>query len=153
MQSTALCLASVIFLFASAPAADTPEALIKSLYARHQPGKNKNLDWCDKKAISKYADARLTALFLEDCACARRTREICNLDSDPFYDAQDFDDGDPNPRVKQLAANSYEVTFSNFGDQKLIYKMKKTSAGWRVSDIDSPSNKWSLVKLLSTRQE
>jgi hypothetical protein len=153
MQSTALCVASVVFLFASAPAVDTPETLIKSLYARHQPGKDKNLDWCNKKAISKYADARLTTLFLKDCECARRTQEFCMLDSDPFYDAQDFDSSDPNPRVRQVAANTYEVTFSNFGDQKLIYKMKKTSAGWRVSDIESPSNKWTLTKLLSTKSD
>ena len=153
MTSTALCVASVVFLFASAPAADTPESLIKSLYARHQPGKDKNLDWCNKKAISKYADARLTALFIKDCECTRRTQEICNLGSDPFYDAQDFDGSDPNPRIRQVAANAYEVTFSNFGDQKLIYKLKKTSDGWRVSDIESPSNKTSLVKLLSTKSD
>jgi hypothetical protein len=152
MRLTALCASSLVFLFASAPA-DTPETLIKALYARHQPGKDKNLDWCNKKAISKYTDARLTALFLKDCECTHRTREICNLGSDPFYDAQDFDNSDPNPRLKQIAGNAYEVTFSNFGDNKLIYKVKKTSDGWRVSDIESPSNKWSLVKMLSAKTD
>jgi hypothetical protein len=63
----------------------------------------------------------------------------------------DIQTSDPNPRVRQVAANAYEVRFSNFGDQKLIYKMKKSSDGWRVSDIASPSNKWSLIKLLSVR--
>ena len=150
-MKTTLCIASAIFLFASAPASDTPESLIKSLYARHQPGKDKNLDWCNKKAISKFADARLTALFLKDCACAKKTGEICMLDSDPFYDAQDFDDSDPNPRVKQLTLDSFEVTIHNFEDYKLIYKMTKTSAGWRISEIEGPTNK-SLVKLLSTKQ-
>ena len=141
----------IAFLFATTPAADTPSALIKSLYARHQPGKDQNLDWCDKKAISKFADPQLTALFIKDCQCQKRTGEICNIDSDPFYDAQDFGTSDPNPRVRQIAPNTYEVTFTNMSDHKLIYKMTKTSAGWRISDIDSPENKWSLVKLLSTK--
>jgi hypothetical protein len=151
MKSSALCLISLWFVVGLARAADnTPESFIKSLYAVHQPGKDKNLDWCDKKAISKFADARLTSLFLKDCECARRTGEICQLDSDPFYDAQDFDDGDPNPRVKRTATNSFEVTIHNFDDYKLIYKMKKTSDGWRISDIEGPTNK-SLVKLLTAK--
>ena len=134
MKSTALCLASLLFVVGLARGSDnTPDGLIKSLYARHQPGKDKNLDWCDRKTISKYCDARLTDLFIKDCQCARRTGEICQLDSDPFYDAQDFDGSDPNPRVKRLSANSFDVTFHNFQDHKLIYKMKKTSDGWRVS--------------------
>jgi hypothetical protein len=141
----------IAVLFASTPAADTPATLIQSLYARHQPAKNKSLNWCNKKAISSFVDTRLTALFIKDCQCQKRTGEICNLDSDPFYDAQDFDDADPNPRVQEVAPNTYEVTITNFGDLKLIYKMTKTSAGWRISDIESPANKWSLVKLLSTK--
>jgi hypothetical protein len=140
----------IAFLFATAPAADTPEALIQSLYARDRPGKDKSIDWCDKKTISQFADARLTALFIKDCKCAKRTGEICQLDSDPFYAAQDFDAADPNPRVKQIAPNTFEVTITNFGDQKLIYRMTKTSAGWRISDISS-ADEPSLVKLLSTK--
>src|SRR5438128_12530160 len=99
------------------PAADTPVALIQSLFARHQPKKDKSLNWCDKTTIASFVDARLTALFIKDCQCAKRTGEICQIDSDPFYDAQDFDDADPNPRVKEIAPNTYAVTISNFGDQ------------------------------------
>ena len=141
----------VAVLFATPPpATDTPAALIQSLFARHQPKKDKPLDWCNKKVISGFLDARLTALFIKDCQCAKRTGEICQIDSDPFYDAQDFDDTDPNPRVQEIAPKTYAVTISNFGDQKFIYKMTKTSAGWRISDIEGPTNK-SLLKLLSTK--
>ena len=150
MRSTALCIASAILLFAAAPAPDTPETLIKSLYAHHQPGKNKNIDWCNRKTISKYANARLTDLFIKDCQCAKRTKEFCQLDSDPFYDAQDFDDADPNVRVKATDPNTFEVTLNNFGDETLVYTIQQTSKGWRISDIASPTNK-SLVKLLSTK--
>jgi hypothetical protein len=141
----------IAVLFASTPVADTPEALIQSLYARDRPGQDKSLNWCDKKTISRFADARLTALFIKDCQCAKRTGEICQLDSDPFYNAQDFDTADPNPRINQIDANTYAVMITNFGDQKLIYKMTKTSAGWRISDIEWPEDKSSLVKLLSTK--
>jgi hypothetical protein len=72
------------------------------------------------------------------------------LDSDPFYDAQDFDDADPNVRVKATDSNTFEVTLNNFGDETLVYTMQQTSKGWRISDIASPTNK-SLVKLLSTK--
>lgn len=143
-----LAAASLILFFCSAAPSKSPEALIQSLYARHQPKKDKSLNWCNKKTISSFVDARLTALFIKDCQCAKRTGEICQLDSDPFYDAQDFDDTDPNPRVKEIAPDTYAVTISNFGDQKFIYKMTKTSAGWRISDIEGPTNK-SLLKLLS----
>lgn len=151
MKSAALIAFSTVFLFATA--SDAPEALIQSLFAHDQPGKDKSLDWCDRETISKYADARLTSLFIKDCECSRRTKEICNLDSDPFYNAQDFDTADPNPRIKRLTATAYEVTITNFGEQKLIYKMKKTSDGWRISDIEWPADKSSLVKLLSTKPQ
>lgn len=140
----------IAFLFATAPP-DTPEALIRSLYASDQPRNDKSLDWCDKKTIAKFADARLTSLFMKDCQCAKRTGEICNLDSDPFYNAQDFDKVDPNPRIRKVAPNTYEVTITNFGDQKLIYTITKTTAGWRISDVEWPEDKSSLVKLLSTK--
>ena len=140
---------TVALLLAATPIADTPQAVIQSLYARHQPGKDKSIDWCDKKTISQFTDVRLTGLFLKDCQCQKRTGEICQLDSDPFYDAQDFDTADPNPRIKKIAPNTYEVTITNLGDHKLVYKMTKTAAGWRISDISSADNK-SLVKLLTT---
>jgi hypothetical protein len=54
-------------------------------------------------------------------------------------------------RATKIAPNAYEVTFTNFGDQKLIYKVRKTNAGWRITDIESPANKWTLIKLLSTK--
>lgn len=135
------------------PPTDTPEALIKSLYAAHQPGRGKSIDWCDRKSISRFCDAELTDLFIKDCECSRKTEGICNLDWDPFYAAQDFGESDPNPRMKRLQRPGrvvLDVTITNLSDIHLIYEMKQTKAGWRVSDITCTKPAWTLKKVLST---
>jgi hypothetical protein len=134
-------------------AGGTPESLILSLYSQHQPGQEKKIDWCNRKSISKYCDSRLTNLFIKDCECGKKTQEVCNLDWDPFYDAQDFDESEPNPRIKQISSSSYEVTITNIGERKLIYEVKKTKVGWRISNIKSPSTNWSLVDVLSGKSK
>jgi hypothetical protein len=137
---------------AGVPPPDTPEALILSLYAHHRPTKNKGIDTCDRRALAKYCDGTLTDLFLKDCACSKRTGEVCNLDWDPFYDAQDFGEEEPNPRIKRIAGtDSFEVTITNLGETRLTYEMKKTKAGWRVANIRSA--KWDLLKVLNGTQK
>ena len=139
-------------LSASEPRSDTPEALIRSLYAHHQPGRGKEIDTCDRRALAKYCDASLTNLFLKDCACSKKTHEICNLDWDPFYDAQDFGTEEPNPRVKRIGeTDEYEVTITNLGEIHLTDEFRKTKAGWRITNIKTP--KWDLVKVLSGTRE
>jgi hypothetical protein len=149
-------LAAALLLAAFAPAggveSDTPEGLIQALYAHHQPGRRREIDTCKKGQISKYCDARLTELLLKDCACSKRKQEVCNLDWDPFYDSQDFGEGDPNPRIKRAdPADTFEVTITNLGDTRLTYEMTRTKSGWRISDIRT--SKWDLVKVLSGEQK
>lgn len=137
---------------AAAPQPDTPEAVIQSLYAHHQPGKHREVDTCKRRALAPYCDRRLTDLFVKDCECSRRTGDVCNLDWDPFYDAQDFGKEDPNPRIKRIAGtDSFEVTITNLGEIRLTYEMTKTKAGWRVANIRSA--KWDLLKVLTGTQE
>lgn len=135
---------------AAAPAG-TPQELIRSLYSHHGP--KKGIDICDKQRIAKYCDAALTELFSKECACRKERQESCNLDWDPFYDAQDFDASDPDPRIRELKhSGSFEVTIRNMGERKLIYEMKKTPEGWRISNIRSPASGWSLLEVLSGRK-
>ncbi len=135
-------------------AANTPQEVIASLYAHHQPGKNREIDLCDRAGVSRYCDPALTDLFVKDCECGKKRQEVCNLDWDPFYDAQDFDDSEPNPRIREVKpAGSFEVTLRNLGERKLIYEMKRTPEGWRISNIRSPSSKWSLREVLSGTQK
>jgi hypothetical protein len=130
-------------------AGGTPESLILSLYSEHQPGQKKEIDSCNRDSISKYCDSRLTNLFIKDCDCKKKNREVCNLDWDPFYDSQDFDQVAPDPRIKNVGQNSFQVTLNNFGEKKLIFEVVKTEVGWRISNIKSPSMHWSLVDVLS----
>jgi hypothetical protein len=58
-----------------------------------------------------------------------------------------------DPRIKNVAQNSFEVTFNNFGEKKLIYEVVKTEVGWRISNIESPSMNWSLVDVLSGKSK
>jgi hypothetical protein len=149
-------LSIVVFLtFAAArsgpagePRSDTPEALIASLYEHHQPGRGREVDACDRAAISKYCDAGLADLFQKDCDCSKKSGEVCNLDWDPFYDSQDFGKEDPHPRVRRLdRSDAFEVAITNLGETKLTYEMTKTRAGWRIANIRTA--KWDLREVLS----
>ena len=153
---TALLAASLILGASPARAAnapsDTPEGLIRSIYEHHQPGRRREIDTCRKSDLSRYCDARLTELFLKDCACSKRKQEVCNLDWDPFYDAQDFGEVEPNPRIQRIdRSDAFDVTITNLGETRLTYAMTKTKTGWRVANIRSA--KWDLVKVLSGDQK
>src|SRR4029453_4147576 len=133
----------ISFVFTSAVffGADTktssPEDFIRSLYHFHQPGKE-TPDWFgDKQTLSKYFDKELTALFLKDDECTKREQGVCNLDFDPIYDAQDFDKETKDLKIVSVSGqpNVFNVTFTNLGTRTLIYNLKKTPKGWRISDI------------------
>ena len=87
---------SLAFTSAVCFGADTkntsPEDFIRSVYRFHQPW-GKQTDWFgDKRTLSKYFDKELTRLFMKDEECQKREKGVCNLDFDPIYDAQDFDE-------------------------------------------------------------
>lgn len=150
MLAAASLLASAVPALAGAPPPGTPEAVIASLYAHHQPGRGKEVDTCDRAAISKYCDAGLADLLVKDCDCSKKSGEVCNLDWDPFYDSQDFGKEDPRPRIERLeGSDAFAVTIRNLGERKLTYEMTKTPAGWRIANVRTP--KWNLREVLSGR--
>jgi len=109
------------------------------------------IDFTKKESLAKYFDLQLTNLFIKDFECQKKEQGVCNLDFDPIYDAQDFDKQTTGLKVTRLAGqpNVFQVTFTNLGTRTLIYKLKKTSAGWRISDIKYPEGT-SLKELLSS---
>lgn len=115
-----------------------PEQFLRNLYLRnHMPMSKPMIDFSKRESLSKYFDTALTDLFIKDAECQERTQEICNLNFDPIYDAQDAEDkttGLKVSRVKQEPAQ-FAVTFTNIGTRTLIYTLKKTKEGWRISDI------------------
>jgi hypothetical protein len=132
---------SLVFTSAACFGAETqkssPEDFIRALYRFHQPGKD-TPDWFDdKRTLSKYFDKELTALFMKDDECKKREQGVCNLDFDPIYAAQDFDEITTNLQTAAVAGQPdlFNVTFTNLGTRTLVYKLTSTPSGWRISDI------------------
>jgi hypothetical protein len=149
---------SLVFISAACFGADakksSPEDFIRSLYRFHQPGKE-TPDWFgDEHTLSKYFDKELTALFIKDDECAKREQGVCNLDSDPIYDAQDFDRETTNLQIAALVGQPdlFNVTFTNLGTRTLVYRLTNTPVGWRISDIKYPEGP-SLKEILSREIE
>jgi len=147
-------LISLVFTSAACFGGDTkkssPEDFIRSLYDFHQPGKD-TPDWFgDEQTLSKYFDKELTALFMKDAECAKREQGVCNLEFDPIYDAQDFEEKTTNLQITAVAGqpDSFKVTFTNLGPRTLVYRLTNTPGGWRISDIKYAEGP-SLKELLS----
>jgi hypothetical protein len=134
-------LISLAFASAACFGADTknsaPEDFIRSLYRFHQPWKDQARWFGDKRTLSRYFDEELTALFLKDDECEKKQEGVCNLDFDPIYDAQDFDEKPIKLHVAAVTGqpDSFKVTFTNLGPRTLVYRLTKTSGEWRISDI------------------
>src|SRR6266481_190315 len=145
---------SLVFISAACFGAETknssPEDFIRSVYRFHQPG-GKQPSWFDnKRTLSKYFDEELTALFIKDDECKKREQGICNLDFDPIYDAQDFDEKTTDLQIAAVVGQPdlFNVTFTNLGTRTLVYKLTTTPGGWRISDIKYPEGP-SLKEILS----
>jgi len=153
MTSRHALLISLVFISAACFGADTkkssPEDFIRSLYHFHEPWKDQP-DWFgDKRTLSKYFDKELTTLFIKDDECAKREQGVCNLDFDPIYDAQDFEET-TNLQIAAVEGKPdlFKVTFTNLGTRTLVYRLTNTPSGWRISDINYPEGP-SLKEILS----
>jgi hypothetical protein len=143
--------------------AESPEALIRRLYDSHLkesviPSKNSNSQ-AYQKILAGYFDEELTGLLVEDDKCASKEHEPCKLDYDPIIASQDSDNDEINRTLKirkmesSPDSSSYEVTFRNLqdavGTTKLIYRLRLTDHGWRISDIiDTRDGEFSLKDYL-----
>lgn len=119
-------------------AEQTPEQFLRNLYLHdHRPMSKPVIDFDKRESLRKYFDAALTDLFIKDAECQQRTHEICNLDFDPIYDAQDVDDKTTGLKISMVKKEpaQFAVTFTNIGTRTLIYSLTKTGEGWRISDI------------------
>ncbi len=105
-----------------------------------------------RPVLRRYFDDRLTALILQDRACAARTHEICRLDFDPLWASQDPDGAHG---VKVQSPDSLNVVrvalrYTNGYEVALGYRMSRTKEGWRIADIDYASGP-SLLTILSSK--
>jgi len=139
-MTTALCLQLAT---AAAAPLNSPEALVRAIYANHQPWNNREIDIDSPVALSNYFDDELTDLFAQMWARQARSHDVCGLDGDPFLDAQDYDeDLKPELRIRTLSTRTpvvVEATFRLFNNsterRTLRYYLRKTGHGWKVTDI------------------
>lgn len=145
---------SLVFISAACFGADTkkssPEDFIRSVYRFHHPWGKQRFWFDDKRTLSKYFDKELTALFIKDDECKKREQGVCNLDFDPIYAAQDFDEKTTNLQIAAVVGQPdlFKVTFTNLGTRTLVYRLTDTPSGWRISDIKYPDEP-SLKEILS----
>jgi hypothetical protein len=134
-------------------------ALVRDLYSEFaceavvdSPGCDQRHEFVDlpSDVLRQYFDASLARLWKAERARAARTHEVGKLDFSPIWDSQD----PPGTYVRILAiadSSHVEVELRHLGEpevRKLRYTLMRTSAGWRIHDIEAPK-KWSLVALLS----
>lgn len=139
-----LLLAAALSLVASAAfAAETPDAVLKRIYA-------------EEGAV--IAPARLPGYYAKDIAAALakdQDGELGAIDFDWLYGAQDFD-------IKGLTFEAIadgpdgsviEARFTNFGQPAAIQwtLCRRSNGDWRVANVSNPD--WDLRKLLSLPSE
>ncbi len=94
-----------------------------------------------RKVLERYFDVRLTSLILADRKCVGRNQSNCSIDFDPIWDSQD-----PQGTTAEVSAGNtpdavvVALTYPGTAPRntKLLYRMVKTDAGWRIADIRYP---------------
>jgi hypothetical protein len=100
--------------------------------------------------LERYFTPRLAHLLAKDADCARRSGEICRIDFLPIWASQD--PGATDLMVSPAIGGVVQVGFKYPGNGKAVtlrYSLVRAVSGWRIADISSPSQGWSLLNLLS----
>jgi len=148
---------------ALAQSAQTPDALVRDLYAAH---KNRRTDpffqTKSRARLDKYFAKDLADLILKDAAESAKKNEVGALDGDPLYNAQDmkitaFRVKPPSYGEGNRDLADVPVTFKNFGKaQTVLVRVERDShKAWKITDILYPDNdatSSSLRKMLAAGQ-
>ena len=104
----------------------------------------------NRPVLARYFTSELTRLLLEDRACVRRTKQICNLDWLPHWDSQDPEGAAPRLLPSTIPREvPVDITYPGGSVRHLTYVLATTPVGDRIADIRARN--WSLVALLSTK--
>ena len=118
---------SLVFgLLVSCAHEERPESILRSLYADHQPQYGREVDFENQRQLGRYFTPELTALFLKDAECRERTKEICNLDFDPVFAAQDYDQQPLNLLIEQVGQRRFKVTYTNINRRSQEFDVERT---------------------------
>ena len=124
---------------------------LEEIFKKDDPAHDKPLEWGNPKTLGKYFDSTLVRLFKANADCEIRTKEICNLDGDPIWNAQDYDEKGIKSEIS-LIPNSegmvFKVKISNLGQHSEIVHMVNENEIWKVKDIEYDSE-YTLLKQMS----
>jgi hypothetical protein len=131
-----LLLAAFILVAGAAPALafDTPQALLKALYA---PYSKPDFDW-SKFDETQFRSKELNALFAKDEKEANG--EVGRLDFDPYVDGQDYQLTDMKFGTPVITGDkaTVEVTFKNMDmEEDMVFALVKEADGWKIDDVKS----------------
>lgn len=151
MRHLPLALCLVLAGAVPALAFDTPEELLKAVYAPYATPSDQ-FDWANYDETPLRSKA-LNALFAKDAA-ETPDGDIGRLDFDPYFDGQDYELTNLRIGVPAISGSKadVEVTFENMGlGEDLMFHLVKEADGWKVDDVVS-SNKdfpYSLKAIMS----
>ena len=110
-----------------------------------------------RSVLLKYLTPELTQLLVDDLKCQRREQSICNLESQILWTGNDITWWFVRIHATD-AADKVEVELHSADDPrddnvvKLLYRLKKTSRGWRIHDIEYPGEyNWTLARTLKQK--
>jgi hypothetical protein len=133
-----------------AVAATSPDAVVRELYRVHRNGYGHVFMKEGRRLQQRFFDDNLAGLLWKDLTETPRD-EVGRLDFDPLYNAQDthitrFRIGTPALEGDRATVH---VTFNNYDRKEdLKFLMVKTSAGWKISNIDYGEGS-TLLKILT----
>ncbi len=125
----------------NAVAANTPDSVVKSLYAAHDAGKSPFFQTKNRALLDKFFVKDLADMIWKDAVDSEKEQGVGAIGADPLYDAQDtqitnFVVGKPQDAGGEN--NSFvRVTFKNYGkafwiDYELV---REAGKDWKISGI------------------
>jgi hypothetical protein len=128
------------------------QAFVEAIYAPYLNKNYKGTPYGKPANLRRYFEPRLANAIVKDMTAAKKRGEVPTLDGDPFIDAQDWEIADLAIAVKiaGTAKALATVKFTNMREPKTVtLDLMKTSAGWRIAEIDASSG--SLRKLFKLK--
>jgi hypothetical protein len=130
--------------------------VVRSLYSEfaeeavlEEPLPGKNFLEQPRPVLDRFLTPELSALLVKDRDCAARTHDICGVDFSPIWASQD-PSGATVAVIPQADFGNVLVTvnYHNSGARKLIFRLTKGAAGWRIADIVYSDDGSTLSQLL-----
>lgn len=145
----------------AAPAPDTPDALVRSLYAVQKADRGPFFQTKSRALVDKYFTKDLADLIWKDAVSSKG--EVGAIDFDPLFNAQDmkitaFVIGKPEYDTAGSGVATVTASFRNFGKPDTVRFLLEQDAAkdWKITDIrykDGTMLKGMLADALKGSQE